>query len=341
MKNVNSKKRNSSFELLRIFCIIGIVIMHTNGNIMSTCTGINMLWCHVENGIFQAGVSIFVLISGYFGISRSVSRVVKLERDILFYSVLGGVLSYAFLQGTSMELLKSFLPISTNKYWFLTCYMILMLFSPYINELVEKMEKKDFEKLLLLFFAVFSVLPTFVYFDVLQQGGKSVVNMLFLYLLGRYINKYGAERYATKYLILGLVASFVISVGINVLSSYITGGVGAHIPMSRDCSAFIIIEAVCIFLLFRNYNFYSRVINGVAKHVVAVYMFEGVFRNLFTTYVYDWNGYQQMPYWCVVSILVAILSFLCCILIDVVKNYTIDRLIPVDKMIKKFRGYIK
>lgn len=66
------KIRNSSFELLRLICILGIVIMHTCGPIMEQATGVNVVWIQIENGLFQAGVSIFILISGYFGIRTTV-----------------------------------------------------------------------------------------------------------------------------------------------------------------------------------------------------------------------------------------------------------------------------
>ena len=62
------RERNSSIEILRILAMLGIVIMHTNGTVMEHSVGWNQIWTQIENGIFNAGVSIFVLISGYFGI---------------------------------------------------------------------------------------------------------------------------------------------------------------------------------------------------------------------------------------------------------------------------------
>ena len=64
------KERNSSIEMLRILAKLGIVIMHTKApqNEHEADTGFD--WTQIENGIFNAGVSIFVLISGYFGIRR-------------------------------------------------------------------------------------------------------------------------------------------------------------------------------------------------------------------------------------------------------------------------------
>ena len=55
------KKRNSSIEMLRILAMLGIVIMHTNGAVMEHGSGTGFAWTQIENGIFNAGVSIFVL----------------------------------------------------------------------------------------------------------------------------------------------------------------------------------------------------------------------------------------------------------------------------------------
>ena len=54
------KERNSSIEMLRILAMLGIVIMHTNGAVMEHGSGTGFVWTQIENGIFNAGVSIFV-----------------------------------------------------------------------------------------------------------------------------------------------------------------------------------------------------------------------------------------------------------------------------------------
>ena len=52
------------------------------------------------------------------------------------------------LQGAALleELVKSVIPVISRKYWFYSCYVALCLFSPFLNEMIQKMKK---EKLLL------------------------------------------------------------------------------------------------------------------------------------------------------------------------------------------------
>lgn len=58
------RSRSSRFELLRTLAILGIVIMHVNGDLMASAQGSAATWIQIENSLFDAGVSGFVLISG-------------------------------------------------------------------------------------------------------------------------------------------------------------------------------------------------------------------------------------------------------------------------------------
>jgi len=85
--------RNSSIELLRIFAIFGIVTMHINGELMSSAQGSTAAWIQLENSLFNAGVSVFVLISGYYGIRRTWHKAAVLEITAIVYSALTALLS--------------------------------------------------------------------------------------------------------------------------------------------------------------------------------------------------------------------------------------------------------
>ena len=41
-----------------------------------------------------------------------------------------------------MSVVKAFIPISTEKYWFMTTYVILMIVAPFFNKSIEVMENK-------------------------------------------------------------------------------------------------------------------------------------------------------------------------------------------------------
>lgn len=64
-----TKERQSNIELLRIVAIIGVIILHYNGEYAFDVveqTGINCwILCSLES-VFICAVNVFVLITGYF-----------------------------------------------------------------------------------------------------------------------------------------------------------------------------------------------------------------------------------------------------------------------------------
>ena len=144
--------------------------MHTNGAVMEHGSGTGFAWTQIENGIFNAGVSIFVLISGYFGIRRSTQKLIELESTVILYAVLSALVGCYFGKASILSIIKAFIPVSTNCYWFISCYILLMIFSPYINRAIDSMSELQHRQLLLLMSAVFLVAPTVIYYSVL--GGQ-------------------------------------------------------------------------------------------------------------------------------------------------------------------------
>ena len=325
------KERNSSIEMLRILAMLGIVIMHTNGAVMEHGSGTGFAWTQIENGIFNAGVSIFVLISGYFGIRRSTQKLIELESTVILYAVLSALVGCYFGKASILSIIKAFIPVSTNCYWFISCYILLMIFSPYINRAIDSMSELQHRQLLLLMSAVFLVAPTVIYYSVLG-GGKNVINMLLLYFLGSYIRK----RFDKKSLLKILIATTALNVLLNSLISIATGG-KLHIPFARDCSVFIVIEATVLMMFFMKVEFHSDFINRVAKHVFAVYLFEGALRQIVQNIVFDYSIYEGEWYWPLVNIAVALIAMAGCMSIDVLAQWMLK---PFRKAALKMLGDI-
>ena len=101
--------------------------MHINGENLKTCVGINMVWSQLENALFQTGVSIFVIISGYFQIKTTFCKLAKIEITVICYSVISSTIWYFVKGGSFLSVVKAFIPISTEKYWFMTAYVILAI----------------------------------------------------------------------------------------------------------------------------------------------------------------------------------------------------------------------
>ena len=166
--------RNSNHELLRLIAMYMIVFIHANMYLGNFCTGNTGLFFNgLVNGVCNIGVSCFVLISGYYGIKFNIRKLVKMECMMIFFSLLETVILYVVmpeqLQGAALleQMVKSFLPFITRKYWFYSCYVCLFLLSGYIQKLIDYLDQKGFKNLLVLLLVLFSVLPTFFYFEII------------------------------------------------------------------------------------------------------------------------------------------------------------------------------
>jgi len=92
MQTVKNHNRNSGLELLKLISLFGILVMHLFGEVFADgdFSQVNMIICVIVNSIFNAGVSCFALISGYFGVTCNFDKVSKLWVMIWFFSVWGG-----------------------------------------------------------------------------------------------------------------------------------------------------------------------------------------------------------------------------------------------------------
>ena len=314
--------RQSNFELLRLLCIFGIVTMHTYGSLYGTATGINLIYGVFINSLFNTGVSIFMLISGYFGINGTAKKFLQLELKIIFYSVLSTITICCVQNHWSpTDIIKAFFPVISGKYWFITSYMLLLIFSNYLNKVPNNLERKDFEKLLFLMFSIFSIIPTIVQFHIMNDSGKGFANMLLMYYVGRYIRLYwNKPPNILKKIKLMLVGIIATEFSLNLALTLIRGGVGVYAPFARDCASTIIVASILIFLWFEHLNIRSKLINNIAKHVLAVYLYENAIRTCYSNFL-DITIYSEEWYLCIVIAIYVIGVIISCIFIDLIRGF--------------------
>jgi surface polysaccharide O-acyltransferase-like enzyme len=304
--------------------------MHTYGTFYGTATGINLIYGVLINSIFNTGVSIFVLISGYFGINKTIKKILQLEMAIIFYSVLSTI-TISFIQNCwdIKNIIIAFFPVISGKYWFITSYFLLLLFSNYLNKVPETLERKDFEKLLFLMFSIFSIIPTILQFHVMNDGGKGFANMLLMYYIGRYIRLYWNKKVDNLNrmcaLLIGITA---IGFSLNLILTIIRGGVGVYAPFARDCTCIIIIASILIFIVFKHLNIRSKLINRMAKHVIAVYLYENAMRTSLNCF-FDITVYGEKWYLFMVINVYVIVIIVSCMFVDLIRSFISE---PLEKI---------
>ncbi|MCR5608114.1 MAG: acyltransferase family protein, partial [Lachnospiraceae bacterium] len=101
-KNKISHKRNSNIEMLRIICILLVILRHYSTQVNwdnFTCSNwsLRVLFLQIITIGGSTANNIFLLISGYFMISKKINykRIVMLIIEMTFYSISILILLYS------------------------------------------------------------------------------------------------------------------------------------------------------------------------------------------------------------------------------------------------------
>lgn len=307
------KLRNSSIELLRIVCMMFIVMHH----IIITTIAPNFCnpFYNVLDTIFHIAVVVFVIITGYFGISFKLGRLIRLWAQIAFYSILAGFVAYFVLHTISIkQLCDCALPIYRKPYWFMSSYVELFLVAPALNAVVNNLNRKE-----LLFTIVALLYSTNVFPpDVILSSGLLLFSLL--YLIGRYLAIYKNEDYKSNTkLILMLVVYLILTIPFYLLQ-----------PDSTIFQKFIsfgyryfglgtIFMSIIVFYLFKNITLYNKTINWAAASVLSIYLIHE--NHLISFYIYEYPTKYLLGYVpsFLAMIIVAFFVTVSCILFDKIR----------------------
>lgn len=193
-RKTGANERNSSVELLRVIAMLFIVMshacVHSNFDISTSAMSFNKLF--VQWGVLgNLGVDIYVLISGYFLCrkKREYRSILKLFLQVWFYSLL--LFLFSSIVWNYNYSVKAFLgvvfPTIFEEYWFFTTYIILSLLMPYINLVLEKLDKHSLERLICLMTILWVVIPTFT---LQTMYGNALSEFIMLYIIGAYFRMY-------------------------------------------------------------------------------------------------------------------------------------------------------
>lgn len=199
------KKRVVSIELLRILAMMMVVMLHYlgKGELLPKLTGGEMpLNGYVAWGLESlsiVAVNVYMLISGYFLVNSRFKpgRLVELLCQTLFYSIFVSAALMAVgvirVDGLTVNrILEMIFPVQMEHYWFITAYVIMYLFSPFLSIAVKHMEQKQLRNMILALLAFFglskSILPVELAID---NRGYDGLWFMCVFLVAAYIRLYG------------------------------------------------------------------------------------------------------------------------------------------------------
>ena len=277
------KKRQANIEMLRCIAMMMVVMLHylSKGGFLAPLTGeldINHYVAWGMEAFAIVAVNVYVLISGYFLVDStfSLKKIIRLWLQVFFYSLsLPAILILIslFLPETEKllvlselnlyQLLQYGFPLLMEHYWFISAYLVMYLFFPFLALGMKSMSKDMLQKMIFLLLLVLSVAKTVLPVKLSMDSlGYDSIWFMCVFLVAGYIKLYGIPFFnsAGKSFFCFLVSSG-LTFGMTVLLRAVylaTGKIGDFIQSAYSYNHVLnLFGAVALF-----YTFYYLKIEG-------------------------------------------------------------------------------
>ena len=208
-------KRESNFEVMRTLAMFFIVVYHClthgvgGGYGFSTVQPVslsNLLFSDFMLVFSSIAVNLYVMISGFFLIDLNfkLSRIVRTWVISCFYlfSISLLFISLGLKPFSIVTLGKSFFPLSTDAYWFVTQYIGLLILSPFLAIMLKQLTYRQYVGLLIGgAFICLAIIPDFPLgkrFHVAH--GNSLLSFSYLFVVAGFV-KHHLDQISPKKLL--------------------------------------------------------------------------------------------------------------------------------------------
>ena len=318
------KERDSNFELLRIIAMLFIVIWHISVHAQK-----GELESHEYiTAICTTGVNIFILISGYFNIRTTWKSILTMYGTFVFYYITTIAINwYIFGEAPHIKsVLALFSPTTHSPWWFIACYIQLLLLSPLLNTILKSSNDKQYRYAICVLLLI-SCYSGFIFHNAVNVTGYYLFHFVTMYAIGDALNKYGIpDRLSLKswgllYITVTICMFTVARLGIEKNTFY-------NNPL-------LIFSSICLLCTISKMKIRNRLVNTIATFMLPVYLIQDSFlgKNIYK-YLYEQGtdmNFAGSEYYCILSI------YLIGLLISAVIADCIRRLIlikPIDSVSK-------
>ena len=345
MENTNIRKSN--IELLRIIGMLMIIAHHyvLNSGIIDAfevgSTSMNYVFLTLWGMWGKTGINIFILISGYFMCTSSLTirRYCKVFLEWALYNF--GIYLIMLIAGYEtagpkriFDLFFFFFIYANRSGCFVYSFLIFYLFIPFINILIRSMTKAEFKNFVLLLLFVFTILSTFFF-------NKAIFGEVFwfiaVYFWGAYLRLYPpvwseSIKTSRRLFALSLVITFASVVFMIMMGAVIKKGSPFYFLYDANKLGAVLVS-VMMFVTFKNLSIgYSKLINLIAKTtfgVLLIHANSSAWREFMWVDLLHVNTFYSLPLFVLVcrSILIVAGVFVFCSLIDMIRIYLIERLV--------------
>ncbi len=193
------KERNLGVDLFRIVSMLMVVTLHVlnRGGALNASANYKGEWqaAWLIEVICYGSVDCYALISGYvsYGRRHKYSRALYVWAEVLFYTVLAATIfiGSGMWEPTEEALLYSFAPISHSHYWYISSYIGMTFFIPFMNRAAESVSGRDAAIFTGASVVLFMLVPRIAGTSVFTlSGGYSMIWLIILYMIGAFIKRF-------------------------------------------------------------------------------------------------------------------------------------------------------
>ncbi len=368
---MNSNSRSSNFEMLRILAMLQIIAFHlafhSNFLFIGTTVTFNRVWYQMLFMGGKLGVNLFVMITGYFMVSAKgikTANIIRLWGQTLFY-----VLLFYFLMpgynGNGMTQDKpigKFFPISSDQYWFISCYLALYILIPFINQLLTSVDKDLYRRMLIVVGIIWVLIPNISWIPglaVTTFNGSNLAFFIYMYSLAAYFRLYSEDFKGkpVRYFLGDVALLAVTAVTVLVLDV-----IGKNSPAAvrlipylynYQYSLLTVLRSILLFLCFKNIRMKeSKIINVLASCTLGIYMLHDnwQFRRTFWNQILNTPSHAQDKLFALYTLGLILAVFIVGFILEFIRKNTIERLFMllvnkvspgIDKTFDKFVSLFK
>lgn len=288
----NKSVRDSGIELLRIILMLQVIFLHvcTYGNYSKfalSAGGTHELFYWFIWLMSRCPVYVYIVLMGYFLVEKNMSlnamkrRVVSTYLVMIFYSLTLPLLAWATGNLESITLSKvveMFFPLLSRTWYFMSLYIIVLFFAPFLNRGLNSLTKKEYSVLMAGLFFLFSIWTVLANLpmtkEVVQltkvfstEEGKGLYGFIYMYLLGGYLKLHVPKKEKAK------ISYLVLFVALAVLNELLVYQLeGYRKIVGYNDNPISVIQGALLVLYFRDLKIKSTVINKISATNIGVYM---------------------------------------------------------------------
>lgn len=329
---MQTKNRDSNVEIMRIVLMIMIILHHIiayNLEVYENTFSMNEIICAIlwfVDVCCIMAVNCFFLVSGYYIIKWNTLKIIRLIFDAYLYygtiTLIGIGIGKVILNKTILFNIID--PI--DNYWFISVYLMLMVFSLAINRYIEKMTRKQY-----LQFVSCAFLLLGIYGFLLNQPqlglntGYSIMGACCLYVIGAGMKKW-EKRISYKKALCSWLAVTVVNYILVIIAVFYMRKINIALRLLSYSNPLVVLQAMCFLKFFTSLKIgMIKNINKISRHSLAAYYVNSSnwlamsFKNIVvSTFSIEFAIISAIPF--------SILSFLFAVSLDIIKCALCDKI---------------